>query len=174
MGATDISIANDVMTIRSADFNLGKFVNLDDTRSLRSKTIKAYTTMANPDGDMVVAMFKWVGAVGKATTEIYGARSQGGGITPLAGWELLEEDVIVTNALGDFKTYSHNFTVPSDAIEIAIVMYPSLGLTTDNLHIKGFNADVLNPFMGYIVKASELNTEQHLIESPQYAKYVMD
>jgi hypothetical protein len=174
IGQTAISVADKTMNLVTADFNLGKFINPDDTRMLRGKTIKAYTTLANPDGDLVMAMFKWTGEPGKATTEIYGSRNQGGGIVTVAGWELVEEDVIVTNALGDFQEYSHNFVVPNDATELAIILYPSLGLTTDNIHIKGFNADVVNPFMGYIVKAPELYTEQHLKYSPQYAKLVQD
>ncbi len=174
IGQTKISIADKTLSLVTADFNLGKFINPDDTRLLKSKTIKAYTTMANPDGDVVMAMFKWTGKLGQATTKIYDSRSQGGGIIPLAGWELEAEKVIVANALGDFKEYSHNFTVPDDANELAIILYPSLGLTTDNIHIKGFNADVLNPFMGYIVKAPELYTEQHLKSSSQYAKLVQD
>ncbi|AUS01875.1 hypothetical protein NVP2044O_11 [Vibrio phage 2.044.O._10N.261.51.B8] len=174
IGQTKMSIADKTLSLLTADFNLGKFINPDDTHLLKGKTIKAYTTMANPDGDIVMAMFKWTGAAGKATTKIYGSRNQGGGIVPVAGWEQVEEDVIVANALGDFKEYSHNFTVPDDANELAIILYPSLGLTTDSIHIKGFNADVLNPFMGYIVKAPELYTEQHLKSNPQYAKLVQD
>ncbi|AUR96681.1 hypothetical protein NVP1231O_23 [Vibrio phage 1.231.O._10N.261.49.F8] len=174
IGQTKMSIADKTLSLLSADFNLGKFVNPDDTHMLKGKTIKAYTTLANPDGDLVMAMFKWTGKPGEATTKIYGARNQGGGIVPVAGWEQVEEDVIVANALGDFKEYSHNFTVPDDAVEIAIILYPSLGLTTDSIHIKGFNADVVNPFMGYIVKAPELYTEQHLKSDPQYAKLVQD
>lgn len=174
IGQTKLSIANKTLSLVTADFNLGKFINPDDTHLLKGKTIKAYTTMANPDGDIVMAMFKWTGTAGKATTKIYGSRNQGGGIVPVAGWEQVEEDVIVANALGDFKEYSHNFTVPDDAVELAIILYPSLGLTTDSIHIKGFNADVLNPFMGYIVKAPELYTEQHLRYDPQYAKLVQD
>lgn len=174
IGQTKMSIADKTLSLLSADFNLGKFINPDDTHLLKGKIIKAYTTMANPDGDVVMAMFKWTGKPGEATTKIYGARSQGGGIIPVAGWEQVEEDVIVANALGDFKEYSHNFTVPDDAVEIAIILYPSLGLTTDSINIKGFNADVVNPFMGYIVKAPELYTEQHLKSNPQYAKLVQD
>lgn len=174
IGQTKMSVADKTLSLVTADFNLGKFINPDDTHLLKGKTIKVYTTMANPDGDIVMAMFKWTGAAGKATTKIYGSRNQGGGIVPVAGWELEEEDVIVANALGDFKEYSHNFTVPDDANELAIILYPSLGLTTDSIHIKGFNADVLNPFMGYIVKAPELYTEQHLKSDPEYAKLVQD
>ncbi len=174
IGPTDITVANKTMMLRSADFNLGKFINMDDTRLLRGKVIKAYTTLANPDGDMVLAMFKWTGKIGASTTEIYNGRNQGGGINPVAGWELVKEDVIVANALGDFKEYSTHFIVPTDAVEVAIVVYPSLGLTTDNIQIKGFNADVLNPFTGYIVKAPELYTAQHLAYSPNYSKFVAD
>ena len=174
IGQTKLSIANKTLSLVTADFNLGKFINPDDTHLLKGKTIKAYATIANPDGDLVMAMFKWTGNPGEATTKIYNTRNQAGGIIPDTGWQQVEEDVIVANALGDFKEYSHNFTVPDDAVELAIILYPSLGLTTDVIHIKGFNADILNPFMGYIVKAPELYTEQHLKYDPQYAKLVQD
>lgn len=159
--------------VNIADFNFGRVFSAEETRLLRGKSVNVTVTLVDKDSAFRVALMAWEGIPDAYTPEIFTTRNNG---TPVwqTNWSkaddfFISEDVVV----GD-HTVSHTFTVPADANNYALIIYPESAQSPLTLKLKEFSAGVTPAFTGYILDAPELTTEHHLTYSDKYAKFVAD
>lgn len=142
------------------DFNFGKIFSAEETQMLRGKDVKFTTTITDKDSGYNIALMKWIGKPDEYTPEIFTSRNT----TPnfQTNWAkvddlFISEDIVV----GDHMA-TKTFTVPSDANNYAIIIYPAIAQQPLTLKLKQFQVDVVTPFIGYAVKTSEKINESHL------------
>lgn len=155
------------------DFNFGKIFSAEETKMLRDKEINVTATVNDKDSGYYVALVKWTGKPDKYTPEIFKSRNN---MSPIfdTGWSLVDtlfisEDIVI----GD-HTDTKTFTVPADANNYAVIIYPVEEQQPLTLKLKQLKVDVKTPFNGYALSAPELLNEQHLTYSNEYKKFVQD
>lgn len=155
------------------DFAFGKVFSAEETQMLRGKDVKVTVTLTDKDDAYNVALMKWTGKPDEFTPSIYTSRNNG---SPqfATGWvkagDLFISEVVV---VGD-HTVDKTFTIPTDANNYGLFIYPVSAQIPITLKLKAFTVDVVTPFTGYALKAPELIGEAHLEYSEQYKKFVQN
>jgi hypothetical protein len=159
--------------VNICDFNFGRIFSAEETIMLRGKNIDVTTTLVDKDAGFEVALMKWTGAPDTFTSGIIASRSNG---TPVleANWSKVDSLFISEDAVAGDHTVAKTFTIPVDANNYAIIIYPAQAQTPLVLRLKELKVDVNPAFTSYILHASELAGEQHLLISDEYKKYVVD
>ena len=67
--------------------------------------------------------------------------------------------------------FTKEFTIPTDAVNFAVIIYPTEEGDVYQLKLKQFQLDVDPPFNGYIVNEPEVLGESHLIYSDTYKRF---
>ena len=155
------------------DFSLGKIFNAFDTRSLRGKEIKAKATLNAKGSPFTVALVKWTGTPNAYTNSIFSKRNNAA-IVFDQGWELVDSLFFAESSTENFETATKNFTIPSDAKNFAIIVYPGVPNSPLELKIKNFDADAVTPSYAYEVYESGKINELHLHEDTEYARFTQD
>lgn len=174
VGAVDghVQIQDDGVHI--CDFNFGKVFSAEETRMLRNKQVDLTVTLIDKNAGFTVALMKWTGKPDEFTPEIFTTRDGGGSPEFQTNWTrvdtlFISEDIVV----GD-HTLTKTFTVPNDANNYAIILYPVEAQDPITLKLKGFKLDVKTPFNGYIINAPEMLNELHLKLSDTHKRFVQD
>lgn len=155
------------------DFTFGKIFSAEETQMLRGKEVDLTVTLIDQHDGYKVGLMKWTGKPNEYTPEIFTTRNNG---IPnfQTNWTQVDEKFISENISAGDHSEVKTFTVPSDANNYAVIIYPVAAQTPVTLRLKQFRLDVVNPFVGYAIKAPELDSEKHLYYSNGFKKLVQD
>lgn len=130
-----------------ADFDFHKIMSPEKTTLLRGKTLVVTFEGETPDNGFEVALMKWAGT-GKATDKILTSRAN---TVPVfsKGWEKVESFFVSENVSG-VQTITNDFTVPADARQFAICVYPIEAQSPSTLKIRKLKCDAKTPFTAHI------------------------
>lgn len=154
------------------DFNFGKIFTSEETKMLRGKEIKVTSTLVDKNNGFNIALMKWLGKPDEYTPEIFTSRN----VTPTfqTNWVKVDDLFISEDAVSGDHVATKNFTVPSDANNYAVIIYPVQAQQPLTLKLKQFNVDVVKPFIGYALHSTEQLNEQHFAYSDQYKEFVQN
>ncbi|MGL5283350.1 MAG: hypothetical protein ACRC8W_16680, partial [Plesiomonas shigelloides] len=156
-----------------ADFNLHRIFNAEETQMMRGRDVDVTVTLTNKDMAFRVALLKWDGKPDMYTKEIYKTRTNDS-IDLQAGWTIAGELFISEDAIQDDHIATKRFTVPVDANNYAIMIYPTNAQQPVTLLLKDLRLDVTDPFTGYVVHFSEMDREKALAFSEQHMTLYQD
>lgn len=130
-----------------ADFDFHKIMSPEKTALLRGKILSVSFVGETPDNGFEVALMKWVGD-GKANPKILANRSN---TVPTfsQGWVKSESFFVSENVQGS-QTITNEFTVPTDAKQLAICIYPVQAQIPCTLRITKLQCDAKTPFTTHI------------------------
>lgn len=154
------------------DFSFGKIFSAEETALLAGREVTFNGVLTANDCAFNVALVKWSGTPDAYTREIITSRNNGAPVYA-ANWSEVDKLFIPEDAINVDRQVSKAFTVPKDAANYGIIIYPVTAQDPMTLRIKGFSADVTQPFTGYFLKAPELLAERHLYRSKEFAKVAM-
>ncbi|QKN85762.1 hypothetical protein KNV09_gp167 [Vibrio phage Athena] len=152
------------------DFSLGKIFNAFDTRSLHGKEINVKATIIDKDAPFTIGVVKWTGKPDQYTNNIFSSRNSATVVFD-AGWELVGSLFFPSESVTGDHTLTKKFTVPSDANNFAVIIYPGVPNSPLTLKIKDFDVDVVNPFYGYEMYVAGKLNELHLEEDTEFAHF---
>lgn len=155
------------------DFCFGKVFSAEKTILLKNKMIKVTLEITNKDSAFKVSLFKWKGKPGEFTNKIFESRNNGEPVLD-KNWSIVDTLFIDEDAVNENRTLSKDFTVPSDASNFAIAIYPNDSQSPLNLELSKLQIDAVNPFNGYVINAPELNSELHLKLSDRHKVFAQD
>ena len=119
----------------------------EKTALLRGKALSVSFVGETPDCGFEVALMKWVGD-GKANPKILASRNN---TVPTfsQGWVKSESFFVSENVQGS-QTIINEFTVPTDAKQFAVCIYPVDAQTPCTLRISKLQCDAKTPFTTHI------------------------
>lgn len=125
----------------------------DETLALRGKQIKVTTTLTNKQTGYILALLKWTGKPDEYTSKLFTSRNQ---LVPVfdAGWEKVDQKIINVDIIQDMHTVVQNFTIPIDANNYAVCIYPETDLGSAELRLAQIKLDVVNPFNTYYIHST--------------------
>jgi hypothetical protein len=155
------------------DFSFGKVFSAEETGLLRDKEVKLSVTITTPSHGFTAALVKWTGAPDEYTKKIFQSRTDDEPNFD-AGWALAASALIPLDAQAVDREISHVFTVPDDANNYAVILYPTSPSATLPLtmELMSFDVDVVAPFTGFVLHSSEQLYEYHLRNSSQHRSLV--
>lgn len=155
-----------------ADFSFGQIFSARETLALRGKVVKFTCTCIDKDSGWIVALMKWQGEPDKYAPEIFKSRNN---MSPVfeKGWTKEDSMFISEDVVAGEHTCSKEFTVPTDADNYAIVIYPVAAQSPMTLKLKQFEVDVKYPFMSSELHSITHVNEQHLVNSERHKRFVM-
>ncbi|MGL5280698.1 MAG: hypothetical protein ACRC8W_02955 [Plesiomonas shigelloides] len=156
-----------------ADFNLHRIFSAEETQMMRGKQIDVSITLTNKDMAFRVALMKWVGTPDLYTPEIYKTRSNDT-INLQPNWVTVGELFVTEEPIIDDHTVTKQFTVPNDANNYAVMVYPINAQQPLTLELKDLRVDVTTPFTGYVLHFSEMDHEKALAFSEQHKTLYQD
>jgi hypothetical protein len=170
-----ISITDNALAI-DGDFSLHHIFGADETQALRNKQVKVTTTLLNPQTSYTVALAKHVETPDDYNKNIFISRSQGGGVIAQGGWaiDFSTQQIINTGSLTDYRTVEKTFTIPNDANNYAILLYPETDFGSAEVKIKEFKVDVINPFMAYYIHSTAEINELKLLDVERFKTFIQN
>ncbi|MGL5581537.1 MAG: hypothetical protein ACRDCE_11320 [Cetobacterium sp.] len=156
-----------------ADFNLHRIFNAEETQMMRGRDVDVTVTLTNQDMGFRVALLKWSGKPDTYSTEIYKTRTNDN-IDLQADWSIAGELFISEDAVQSDHVATKRFTIPVDAINYAIMIYPTTAQQPMTLLLKDLRLDVTDPFTGYVINFAEMNREKALAFSEQHRTLYQD
>lgn len=156
-----------------AYFNVGKIFSSEETQMLRGKQIKATVILMDHDDAFNLSLVKWTGKPDQYTTKIIT------GIHNLQpqleqNWTIVDTLFIPEDITKGDHSVNKTFTVPVDANNYGIIIYPEEEQTPNNLSLKQLKIDVVSPFVGYVLHDPELLNELHFSYSDRYKEFTQD
>ncbi|MGL5525649.1 MAG: hypothetical protein ACRDCY_18030 [Aeromonas veronii] len=155
------------------DFNFHRVFNAEETQMLRGKEIYVNVTITDKDCGWVVALMKWTGVPDQYTKEIYESRTNENPNFQ-TNWVVAGNLFISEDAVKGDHTETKAFTVPTDANNYAVIIYPVEAQQPCTLKLKQFEVDVVNAFTGYVLHFAESDRERALAFSEQHRTLYQD
>lgn len=156
-----------------ADFNLHRIFSAEETQMMRDKDVTVTVTLTNKDAAFRVALLKWIGKPDMFTPEIYKTRTND--VPDIqTDWVIVGELFISEDIASVDHDETKEFTVPADANNYAIMIYPVNAQQPMTLFLKDLRLDVTNPFTGYVIHFSEMDRERALAFSEQHMTLYQD
>lgn len=175
MGVDDGHLIFSDNGIDICDFSFGKIFNSEETKALRGKSVavKFTGTITDKNSGFNVALMKWTGTPDDFTPEIFTSRNNGSPIFQ-KNW-LKADDLFISEDVvsGDHKV-TKDFTIPTDASNYAVIIYPVQAQLPITLKLKQFDVDVNEHFTAYGMRGLENLNEKHLIYSDQHKEFKQD
>lgn len=156
-----------------AYFNLGQIFSAEKTYMLRDKDLDVTVTLQDKDNAYRVYIAKWIGKPDKYTDKIITDQINDSPVLE-TNWELGDSLFISEDVLSGEHDFSGALTVPSDAVNFAVIIVPVVKQSPSTLKLKGFKIDVSEPFYGWILEAPELVGEKYLQFSERHAELRCD
>lgn len=125
-------------------FCLGKIFDLTDTRELRNKNLNTKVEIENKYSAYTYALMQWTG-IGEATFPILTGYNNGAPVFA-SGWVKVAEKFIPENISGNVSVDTNAFTVPFDAKQCAMILYPVSSVSPQELILGDFEIDVTPAF----------------------------
>lgn len=172
-------VANDTLTINDngsdlAYFSLGQIFSAEKTYMLRNKDIDVKLTLQDKQNAYRVYMVKWTGKPDAYTKKIIDRYDADAGAITEANWVLSGNVFISEDAVSGEHDFAGTLTVPSDAVNFAVVIVPSVQELPTSLQMKGFEINVSDPFTGWVLESPELVGEKHLEFSEKHKELRCD
>ncbi len=155
------------------DFNFGKIFSAEETQLLRGKDIDVTVELVDKNSAWNISLMKWTGTPDEYTDKIYTGRNNES-IVLEKGWEEASKAFISEDVVTGMHKFQHSFTVPTDANNYAIIIYPVTAQQPLALTLHSFTVDVSEPFVGYAIKEPKLVSEQHLAYSDKYKEFTQN
>lgn len=155
------------------DFNLHRIFSAEETQMLRGRDVDVTVTLTNKDMGFRIALLKWDGKPDMYSQEIYKTRTNDS-INLQPGWTIAGELFISEDVQSTDRIVSKRFTVPVDAINYAVMIYPTTPQQPMTLLLKDLRLDVSQPFTGYVIHYSEMDREKALAFSEQHRTLYQD
>jgi hypothetical protein len=170
-----ISITDNALAI-DGDFSLHHIFGADETQACRNKQIKVTTTLLNPQTSYTVALAKHVEIPDEYNKNIFISRSQGGGVIAQGGWaiDFTTQQIINSGSLTDFRTVEKIFTIPNDANNYAILLYPETDFGSAEIKLKEFKVDVVNPFKMYYIHSTKEINELSVLDVERFKTFIQN
>lgn len=173
----NVSVANECLVIESAeqdatDFMLKLVFSSTETRMLRNKSVTVPISLKDKDSGWNVGLFSWKGTPDKFG-DVYSARNNGS-IVLNQNWTLVKTNFISEDAVQGLHDESFTFTVPNDAVNYAVGIWPVQAQNPIQLQLKHFSLDVTSPFWGYSLKAPKIKNLAYLHELNLSAQFVQN
>lgn len=154
------------------DFNFGKIFSAEETQMMRGKDIDVTVTLVDKNSAWNLSLVKWTGKPDEYTKKIYTGRDGGGAIELEPNWEVESTAFIPEDVVSGDHVFKNVFTVPSDANNYAVVIFPISSQQPLTLKLKQFDVDVSTPFVGFAITDPELVSEKHLELSEGYRELI--
>lgn len=166
-----VSISNYHITMKNDGinvpvFSLGKIFDKLDTYILRNKVLNAKVTIQDKDCAYDYALMKWTGQ-GEATLPILTGFQNVVTPTFASGWELVSKKFISEDAVTGDHIDTNAFTVPDDAVQVAVIIYPIVSQAPTTMILKDFEIDVNPQFQRTFISSSYHISEEYF----RYDKY---
>lgn len=142
-------------------FSLGKIFDKIDTYELRNKVLNAKVTIQDKNCAFDYALMKWTGQ-GEAKLPILTGFQNVVNPTFASGWELVSKKFITEDAVSGDHIDTNAFTVPADAEQVAIIIYPIVSQIPVTMTLKDFEVDVATSFNKTIITNTSHISEEHL------------
>lgn len=155
------------------DFHFGKVFRADETQMLRGRVVTVKATITDKNAGWNIGLFKWAGKPDEFTDHIFSSRLNTA-IQLDTDWSLEDSLFISEDAISGDHTVTKDFTVPADANNYAVAIYPVEASSPMNLKLKEFELDVKDPFLGFDIHAPVLDSEKHLVFSDEHKQFTQD
>lgn len=144
-------------------FCIGKIVDPIDTYLTRGKNYAVKITLIDKEVPLAYSMLEWTGE-GKANTTILTGYAQDGTPTFSAGYKVIGTKNISIDAVSGEYIDTNAFTVPQDAKQVVVVLYPTNPTEDFGMFLKNMQIDVIPSFTRTILSNNsgivELNLEK--------------
>ena len=171
-----VSIANGVLTMQDNGTDLpvmsvGNILNKFDTFQLRNKVIDVEVSLQDKDNAFEYAMLEWIGQ-GEAQLPILESFNNDQPVFN-ANWRMVSKKFISEDAVNGIHLDTNAFTVPQNADQVAIVLYPISSQIPTTLKLVNMRANVNPVFSKTIITNTSKLNEEMLINSKYMYKSVV-
>lgn len=156
-----------------AYYTLGRTFDSDVTKLLSDKEIKVSTMLTDQSNAFTIKLVKWTGTPDQYPKTIIKDIVNSNPVYE-TGWSEVDSLFISEDPTGQDHEAEKTFTIPVDAINFAVIIAPNDEQQPSTLKLNKLQIDVVNPFIGYILHAPELLSEEHLRFSKGYKELVQD
>lgn len=169
-GITHIASTGDAVS----DFNYGKCFTHEVTSILRGHTITVSATLEDKDSGWEVGLYKWSGAPDAYTPKVFTSRDVAGVAIPDTDWRLVSTLSIPEDVAAGEHTLTKVMSVPEDANNIAVIIYPTDTRNPMDLRLKDLRVDVSPSIDSYYNSRVTQLGEQTLYYSNKHVEYQQD
>lgn len=141
-------------------FTLGKLFDPLDTMELRLKVLNTTVKIQDKNNAFRYSLVKWTGQGEAKLPIITGYTNENPNFAP--GWVLVSNKFIAEDAVSGIHTDTNAFTVPDDARQIAVIIYPATSQIPTTLTLADFEVDVSPAFTKSIIQNTSHLSEKHL------------
>ena len=128
----------------------GSFAQIFDAVSTQFLLGKSLSVSAEYSSNVPwkISLLKWTGAPDQANTELFSSRPVNGQPTWKDGWSVVDT-LDLTIADTNFVTLSKTFTIPQDAVQFTIVLYPSTVSTATTFSLRSLSGSLTQQVTGW-------------------------
>lgn len=159
---------------KTNDFHWVRMFDAAETLILHEKDLKATVSIKNQAEGFNLDLVYWDGDPEDYTGQVYAGRDQMQELQLNAGWHIADTMYWDAKPMDDFHEVTKTFKVPKEAVNVGVMLRPAFEVSSDDFLVNNFQVDVVNPFIGYILKGVEKNIETHLIYSTDYKEYARE
>lgn len=153
-------------------FSLFKKYSRFDTHVLKGKNYKATVKITDKQNSFVVALMKYTGTEAVAPSpELLSINNDQPQFN--AGWSIADRLFISEDVVSGIHEATKTFVVPADAVEFAVIIYPTESQTPTDMVLNDFEGDITPWFNRMVVTDSSHISEKYLEYQKDYAKFVV-
>ena len=175
--AAKVSISNNQLVVKDNGkdlpvFSLFKKYSRFDTHVLKGKNYKATVKITDKQNSFVVALMKYTGTEAVAPSpELLSINNDQPQFN--AGWSIADRLFISEDVVSGIHEATKTFVIPADAVEFAVIIYPTESQTPTNMVLNDFEGDITPWFNRMVVTDSSHISEKYLEYQKDYAKFVV-
>lgn len=175
--AAKVSISNNQLVVKDNGkdlpvFSLFKKYSRFDTHVLKGKNYKATVKITDKQNSFVVALMKYTGTEAVAPPpELLSINNDQPQFN--AGWSIADRLFISEDVVSGIHEATKTFVVPADAVEFAVIIYPTESQTPTDMVLNDFEGDITPWFNRMVVTDSSHISEKYLEYQKDYAKFVV-
>lgn len=172
-----VSISNNQLVVKDNGkdlpvFSLFKKYSRFDTHVLKGKNYKATVNITDKQNSFVVALMKYTGTEAVAPSpELLSINNDQPQFN--AGWSIADRLFISEDVVSGIHEATKTFVIPADAVEFAVIIYPTESQTPTNMVLNDFEGDITPWFNRMVVTDSSHISEKYLEYQKDYAKFVV-
>lgn len=151
-------------------FSIYKQFNRKETELLKGKQYKVTAKIEDKNNAFNIALLKYTGRATKnvPTPEVLSYNND----SPVfnTGWTEEDKFFITEDVVSGIHTQTHTFTIPADAKEFAIIMYPVSSQIPTTLKLMDLEGDVIPAFNYYDLTNTSNIQEERLLNQDEFYK----
>lgn len=148
--------------VSAVDYHFGKLIDYSTTQLLRNRSFNATVSLENKENPFTLGLFTYTGRDDQYDENIFTGRS-GDSLAFAPDWVLTDSVDIPADPNDGSHTVVKEFTVPDNAVNIAVAIYPSNEQVPSTLKLTEFKAELNEGFTHYVVKAPLPDKEKTLV-----------